>query len=140
MKMKNKQIGSALSPYYYYAAGAATAIAGILHLVLFSNGIGRGVSEIGIFFLISGLIQLFWAVPMVKRWGTRWYYTGIGGTILLIILWGITRAPNPITHGRSLPINSMSIVTEVFELAFIALSFIIIWRERALEPPELEHN
>lgn len=140
MKMKNKQTRSILSPYYYYAAGTTTAIAGILHLILFSNGIGRGFSDIGLFFLVSGLIQLFWVVPMVKRWGSKWYYVGIGGTILMIVLWGITRAPNAITHGRGLPINSMNIVTELFELAFIVLSIMIVWRERALKPQELEHR
>jgi hypothetical protein len=140
MKQKNKQIESRPSGYYYYAAGATTAIAGILHLILFSNGLGRGISEVGIFFLISGLIQLFWAVPMVKRWGRTWYYIGIGGTIILIILWGITRAPNPLTHGRALPINSMSVVTELFEFAFIGLLAIVIWKERTSRLPEIKHN
>ena len=49
--------------YYYYAA-AATAIAGILHIVLSANGIGRA-SLSGIFFLIAGIAQLFWALPML---------------------------------------------------------------------------
>ena len=140
MKQKNKQIGSSPSGYYYYAAGATTAIAGILHLILFSNGVGRGISDIGIFFLISGLIQLFWAAPMVKRWGRTWYYIGIAGTIILIILWGVTREPNAITHGRALPVNSMSIVTELFQFAFIVLSAIIIWKERTSRLPEIKHN
>ena len=140
MKQKNKQIGSSPPGYYYYAAGGTTALAGILHLILFSNGIGRGISEIGIFFLLSGLIQLFWAVPMIKRWGGIWYYIGIAGTIVLIILWGITREQNPITHGRALPINSMSIVTEIFEFAFVVLSAIIIWKERASRVTEIKHN
>jgi hypothetical protein len=48
--------------YYYYAAAAATAIAGILHIVTFSNTIGRNPLT-GIFFLIGGIAQLFWAVP-----------------------------------------------------------------------------
>ncbi len=54
--------------YYYYAAAAATAIAGILHLVLAANLIVRG-PLFGIFFLIAGIAQLFWALPMAKRWG-----------------------------------------------------------------------
>jgi len=140
MNQKNKQIGSSPSRYYYYAAAATTGIAGILHLILFSNVIGRGVNEIGVFFLISGLIQLFWVLPLVKRWGRTWYYIGIGGTIALIILWGITREPSSITHGRALPINSMSIVTELFEIAFIALSIIIIWKERASRLQELKQR
>ena len=66
--------------YYYYAAAAATAIAGILHIVLSSNIIARSPST-GIFFLIVGIVQLFWVIPMVKKWRKVWYYIGIAGTI-----------------------------------------------------------
>jgi hypothetical protein len=95
--------------YYYYAA-AATAIAGILHIVLSANGIGRG-SLSSIFFLIAGIAQLFWALPMARRWGKIWYYIGIGGTIVLIILYFVTRFPTPITEGRALRINSTKSLT-----------------------------
>jgi len=97
--------------YYYYAAAIATGIAGILHLRLFSMGLDRGINEIGIFFLVAGLIQLFWVIPMIRRWGRSWYYVGLVGIAVLIIIWAMTRVPNPITHGMALPINSMSIVT-----------------------------
>jgi peptidoglycan biosynthesis protein MviN/MurJ (putative lipid II flippase) len=54
---------------YYYAASATTsAIAGILHLVLVPNMIGFNINS-AIFFTVAGLAQLFWAVPMIKRWG-----------------------------------------------------------------------
>jgi|SRR2546422_8827364 len=118
--------------YYYYAAAIATGIAGILHLRLFSMGLDRGINEIGIFFLVSGLIQLFWVIPMIRRWGRSWYYVGLVGTAVLIIIWAMTRVPNPITHGMALPINSMSIVTEVFEYAFVILTAIILAKERKI--------
>jgi hypothetical protein len=55
-----------------------------------------------------------------------WYYVGIGGTIVLIILFVITRMPgNPIT-GRGAPISPMSIAIEVLEAAFIGLTVAII--------------
>jgi uncharacterized membrane protein HdeD (DUF308 family) len=78
--------------YFYYAAAAATTIAGILHLVLAANLIARG-PLFGIFFLIAGIAQLFWALPMAKRWGKMWYYVGIAGTIVLIIIFFVTRVP-----------------------------------------------
>jgi uncharacterized membrane protein HdeD (DUF308 family) len=78
--------------HYFYAAAAATGIAGILHLMLFFNGLGRGVSNFGIFFLVSGVLQLFWAIPMMRRWGRPWYYIGIGGTVVLIAIWAMTSA------------------------------------------------
>jgi hypothetical protein len=51
---------------------------------------------------------------MLKRWGRIWYYIGIAGTIILIIMWTMTRMPgNPIT-GRGGPISDMGITIEVF--------------------------
>ena len=112
----------------YYAAAATTAIAGILHLSLVPNVIGRNPNS-GIFFIISGIAQIFWVIPMLKRWGRIWYFLGIGGTIILIIMWGITRVPgNPIT-GRGGPISEMAIVIEIFQIAYIIITAIIILKE-----------
>ena len=69
---------------------------------------------------------------MIRRWGRSWYYVGLVGTAVLIIIWAMTRVPNPITHGMALPINSMSIVTEVFEYAFVILTAIILAKERKI--------
>jgi hypothetical protein len=109
----------------YYASAATTAIAGILHLIQASNVLGFSLNFF-IFFIISGIAQLFWVVPMIKRWGMPWYYVGIGGTIVLIILFTITRIPgNPIT-GRGGPISPMSLAIEVSQAAFIGLTAAII--------------
>ncbi len=109
----------------YYAAAATTAIAGILHLIQASNSLGFNLNT-GIFFIVAGIAQLFWVVPMIRRWGMPWYYVGVGGTIVLIILYVITRMPdNPIT-GRGGPISPMAIAIEVFQAAFIGLTVAII--------------
>jgi hypothetical protein len=80
----------------------------------------------GIFFIVSGIAQLFWVVPMIRRWGLPWYYVGIGGTMVLIILFVITRMPdNPIT-GRGGPISPIGLATELLQAAFIVLTAIII--------------
>jgi hypothetical protein len=113
----------------YYAAAATTAIAGILHLMLVPNIIGFNVNN-AIFFLVSGIAQIFWVLPMVKRWGKIWYFIGIAGTIILIIMWVITRMPgNPIT-GRGGPISDMAIAIEVFQIAYIIITVIILVKER----------
>ena len=113
----------------YYAAAATTAIAGILNLSLVPNVIGRNPNS-GIFFIISGIAQIFWVIPMLKRWGRIWYFLGIGGTLILIIMWVITRVPgNPIT-GRGGPISEMAIVIEIFQIAYIIITAIIILKER----------
>src|ERR671910_978496 len=113
----------------YYAAAATTAIAGILHLMLVPNIIGRNPNS-GIFFIISGIAQIFWVIPMLKRCGKSWYYIGIAGTIILIIMWTTTRMPgNPIT-GRGGPISEMAIAVEIFQVAYIIITAIILVKER----------
>ncbi len=109
----------------YYSAAATTAIAGILHLMIVPNVIGFNIN-IAIFFIISGIAQLFWVVPMIKRWGRIWYYIGIAGTIILIIMYAVTRLPgNPIT-GRGGPVNEMAIAIEVFQIVYIVITAAII--------------
>jgi len=100
----------------------------------------RDKIDIGMFFLLSGILQLFWVIPMIRRWGRPWYYFGLGGTVVLIIIWVMTRVPNPITNGRALPINSMSIITELFEIAFIIITAIIISKERSKRAPEIKQD
>ncbi len=64
----------------YLGAAACTGIAGILHLMFVPNSIAAGV-QYTVFFLISGLAQLFWVLPMVKRWGRIWNIIGLAGTL-----------------------------------------------------------
>lgn len=101
----------------YYAAAATTAIAGILAPNTFNfnpNG--------GILFIVGGAAQIFWALPMIRKWGRVWYGVGIAGTLILIAIWIITRLPgNPIT-GRGGMINEMGIAVEVMEWAFVGLT------------------
>ena len=117
----------------YYGAAACTGIAGILHLVLVSNAINSNINN-AIFFLVAGILQLFWVLPMIKRWGRIWYAIGIAGTVILIGIWVITRIPdNPIT-GRGGPVNEMAIATEVFQIAYVVLTTVIMAKERVSKP------
>jgi hypothetical protein len=69
-------------------------------------------------------------LPIIRRWGIIWYYIGIAGTIILIIMWAITRLPgNPIT-GRGGPLNEMGVAIEVFQIAFVVLTTTIIIKEK----------
>jgi hypothetical protein len=110
----------------YIAAAAATAIAGLLHLMLGPNSLNFNVNQ-GILFIVGGSAQVFWIIPMIRRWGIPWYAIGIGGTVVFMALWIITRMPgNPIT-GRAGPAdNPIAITIEVFQAAFIGLSAAII--------------
>ena len=66
----------------------------------------------------------------VEEMGENLVYIGIAGTIILIIIWVITRMPgNPIT-GRGGPIGEMAIVIEIFQIAYVIITSIIIVKER----------
>ncbi len=69
----------------YYAAALSTSLAGIMHLILVQYFVGFD-SLTSTFFIASGLAQIFWFVPYVRKWGRLWYTNGIVGTIALIVL------------------------------------------------------
>jgi peptidoglycan/LPS O-acetylase OafA/YrhL len=114
--------------WLYYAAAATTAIAGILHLTQGPNFLSFNPNG-AILFFVGGVAQLFWAIPMIRRWGRIWYSVGIGGTLVFIAIWVITRVPgNPIT-GRGGMISEMGIAVEAVQLAFVGLTAAILVRE-----------
>lgn len=81
----------------FYAAAAATAIAGIIHVVL---GVPSNNQNMQILFVVGGLVQIFWVIPMVRKWGCVWYGVGLGGTMVFIAIWVITRIPDNFITGR----------------------------------------
>lgn len=116
----------------YYAAAATTAIAGILHLMLAPNMLNFNQNG-AILFFVGGAAQIFWALPMVRRWGRLWYSVGIGGTVVLAAIWTITRMPgNPIT-GRGGMANEMGITVQVMEWAFVGLAAAILVLESRMK-------
>ena len=116
----------------YYSAAVTTFITGILHLTFVPNLIGFS-GYTSLFFLITGIAQLIWVGPILKKWGNIWYYAGMGGTFILLALWLITRVPNNRILNRALPVNDIGIVIEVLQTAFIILcGLIIVTRNREL--------
>ena len=103
-----------------YAAAASTFIAGILHIALVPMFFKSMTPDVMIFFIVSGLAQIFWIIPTIKRWIMPWYYIGIAGTIILIILWIIA------IPGSGYPIGETDVAIEVFQIVYIILSVIII--------------
>jgi hypothetical protein len=86
-----------------------------------------------IFFLVSGMAQLFWVLPMIKRWGTVWYFIGTAGTAIMVGLTGyviVSILFYPAT-GRG-GIFEMAVVTEMFQISYVVLTAIIPHRERKL--------
>jgi len=111
-----------------YAAAGSTLIAGILHLSLVANAIERNFNT-GILFLIGGLAQVFWVLPTIRGWNKVWYYVGIVGTLTFILIWAITRVPGNPINSRGGSIGETAIAIEIFQVAFIVLSIIILWKD-----------
>ncbi len=121
-----------------YSAAVTTFITGILHLTFVPNLIGFS-GYTSLFFFITGIAQLFWVVPILKKWSNIWYYAGMGGTFILMALWLITRVPNNRILNRALPVNDIGIVIEVLQTAFIILcGLIIVTSNRELHTQEKE--
>ena len=106
--------------FLLYSAAASTVVAGLLHLALVPMFIKQMSLNVMIFFIVSGLAQMFWALPIIKKWIFPWYYIGIGGTVILVILWVIA------IPGSGYPIHETDVVIEVAQIAFIILALIII--------------
>jgi len=107
----------------FYAAAATTAIAGIIHLIL---GIPSNNQNSQILFVVGGIAQIFWVIPTIRKWGNSWNLVGIGGTGVFVAIWIITRIPENFITGRGGRINENGILTEVFQIAFIAIMITII--------------
>jgi hypothetical protein len=105
---------------FYGAAAATTFIAGVLHLAIVPMFFNKMPTNVTIFFIISGLAQVFWFIPVIKRWSSIWYYIGIGGTVILIILW-IVAVP-----ARGLAVSELEVAIEFFQGVFIILCIIIV--------------
>jgi hypothetical protein len=120
--------------YLFIAAAIATAIAGITHLYMplahlrmFEN------MPLVTFFLGSGIAQLFWILPMIKRWGRAWYYIGIAGNVGLIILYVITRFPGNPVNGRGGDVDVIDMICEVAQVSYIGITAVILAKERSVK-------
>jgi hypothetical protein len=124
----------------FYIAAATTMIAGVLHLVM----IGPSLKPINFpmellpytdgLFLISGIAQIFWALPMALRWNTRWFYAGLIGTIALTSLIALTRIPNEITGVALQDKSPMALLIEVIQTTYIVTTLTIILNSKRMMP------
>jgi hypothetical protein len=120
--------------YFFIAAAVATAIAGIVHLYMPIDH-PRMFQNIpnATFFLGSGIAQIFWIIPMIRRWGQVWYYIGIAGNIAFILLYVITRIPGNPVNGRGGDVDIVDLTCELAQVAYIIITSIIIAKENRLK-------
>jgi uncharacterized membrane protein HdeD (DUF308 family) len=125
--------------YLFIAAAIATAIAGIIHLYMpLSHPRMLGNIPIAAFFLGSGIAQIFWILPMIKRWGRIWYYIGIVGNIAFIILYVVTRLPGNPVNGRGGDVDIVDMTCELAQVAYIAITAVILAKERSIKVVDKE--
>jgi uncharacterized membrane protein YvlD (DUF360 family) len=139
-RIKEARINSILIEKHilFYLAAATTMIAGVLHLAM----IGPSLKPINFpmellpytdgLFLISGIAQIFWALPMALRWNRRWFYTGLIGSIVLTSLIALTRIPNEITGVALQDKNPMALLTEVMQTIYIVTTLTIILNNKRI--------
>jgi len=75
---------------FSFVTAATTVAAGALHLQMAPGSLSHDLGQ-GILFLVGGLVQIFWAVPVIKRWGRIWQIIGIAGTAVFFVLWYASR-------------------------------------------------
>jgi hypothetical protein len=73
-----------------FVTAATTVIAGALHIQMAQGSLSHNLGE-GTLFLVGGLLQVFWAVPVIRKWGRVWQIIGIAGTTVFFILWYASR-------------------------------------------------
>lgn len=106
------------------AAAACTFIAGVLHLAMVPMFFAQLSIDVTIFFVVSGLAQLFWVIPTIKKWSKPWFYIGIGGTVILIIMYFVA------VPGSGYPISPLDLAIEASQIIFVILCTIIIFKDR----------
>lgn len=107
-----------------YAAAASTFMAGVLHLALIPMFHKFMDVTITTFFLVAGLAQIFWIIPVIKKWGKPWAQIGIGGTAVLIIMYIIA------VPGSGYPVQLLDAGVIFFQTLFIILYCIIIAKNK----------
>src|SRR6476661_9575388 len=74
-----KYIGNNMNIIFYIAA-VSTIAGGILHLLMLGPALKPANFPMQLLpytdglFTISGIVQILWCIPMIKRWGKSWYY------------------------------------------------------------------
>jgi len=127
----------------YYAAATTTIITGLIQLALSSTltTLEKGNPSLQIFFTGIGILQLFWAVGIIRRWGSVFYSLAIGLNVALIFIWPLLRLPQNI-FGVPLPVDALSVAIEVLQIIFFALCTIILGssEDRKLTTPASKTN
>lgn len=108
-------VAQSASGSLYQSASIVTIAAGILLLIMFALNTRPNATTV--FFLVSGLIQIFWILPLIKRWQFWWYYGAIIVTLISIAIY------------IEYPIFALGVASEILQAIFIVICGFIIWKQ-----------
>ncbi len=110
-------------------------------IILFINsqaGTGRAFDwKFVLLYLVVGVAQLFWIIPLLKRWTRSRFYIGVSLAAFVSILWIITNSPESV-EGVEAPYDDLSIMIESLQLIFIMTSATVLIREGTLWPRNIK--
>jgi len=119
-----------------YLSSVFTILGGMMHFIMLGPSLKpiNFPMEILLYtdslFVLAGMLQIFWAIPMLLRWSLKWHYIGITGTIGLTALLAITRFPNMITTNLLVDVNPMAMYTEIVQMLYIISTTTIVLLEK----------
>ncbi len=93
----------------------AIALAGVIHLGLAPEHYAHAPAH-GIFFVVAGLAEIFWALIFWRRPSAKLYYVGLilaGG---LVVLWAVTRFVIPPFEHEPGPVDAEGLITKLSEM------------------------
>ena len=102
-----------------YTTGLCTFLAGVLHIALIPLFYALLTLDVIVFFIVW-VTHMFWVIPVIKKWSKFWYYVGVGGTTILIIMY-VRAVP-----GSGYPVNELGGSIVLFQIAFIILYSVIM--------------
>ncbi|HZD34140.1 MAG TPA: cbb3-type cytochrome c oxidase subunit I [Nitrososphaeraceae archaeon] len=88
-------------------------------------------------YLVVGAAQLFWIIPLIKRWTRLRFYVGIILAASISIFWIITYPPEAI-RGVEAPYDDLSIIIESLQVVFIMTSAAVLIRGGFLWPRNVQ--
>ncbi len=110
----------------FYVAGLLLASIGLLILEI-TQLFQKYETGYKVFFFALGILQLFWAIPMIRHWGLKSYYIGMGITLIIIIALYVARyTSTTIDYLISEPVDQIIIVKGVLEASYLIITGLLI--------------
>jgi len=102
----------------------------VLIVLFVGNQAGSGQEfdwKFVLLYLVVGAAQLFWMIPLIKRWSRLRFYVGVALAAIISVSWIITNPPESIV-GIEAPYDDLSIMIESLQVILIMTSTTVLIR------------